>query len=104
MIEVGRLCVKIAGRDAGKEALIVELLDKNFVLIDGNTRRRKTNVDHLELLPKKADIKKGADHAEVEKALKSLGVDVEKKTPARTKKVVETKAKEKTKPIKTKKR
>ena len=89
MIDIGRLCVKTAGRDAGKEALIVEVLDKNFVLIDGNTRRRKTNVDHLELLPKKAELKKGASHEEVQKALKSLGVDAETKAAARTKKAVE---------------
>ena len=101
MIELGRLCVKTAGRDAGKEALIVEVLDKNFVLIDGNTRRRKTNVDHLELLPKKAELKKGASHEEVQKALKSLGVDAEKKAAARTKKTVE---KKETKSIKTPKK
>jgi len=101
MIEIGRLCVKTAGRDAGKEALIVEVLDKNFVLIDGNTRRRKTNVDHLELLPKKAELKKGASHEEVQKALKSLGVDAEKKAAARTKKAVE---KKETKSIKTPKK
>ena len=101
MIELGRLCVKIAGRDAGKEALIVEVIDKNFVLIDGNTRRRKTNVDHLELLPKKAELKKGASHEEVEKALKSLGESVEKKAAARTKKVLKTEEKKKAQPKKT---
>ncbi len=104
MIEIGRLCVKTAGRDAGKEALIVDVVDKNFVLIDGNTRRRKINIDHLELLPKKADLKKGASHEDVQKALKSLGVDAEKKSPARTKKAVEIKKKKPTKEIKTKKK
>ncbi len=85
-IEVGRLCVKIAGRDAGKECLIVDVTDKNFVLIDGNTRRRKCNVDHLELLPQKADIKKGAAHEDVLKALDSLGIKPEAKSPAKPKK------------------
>jgi len=74
LIEVGRVCVKVAGRDAGKECVIVDVTDKNFVLIDGNTRRRKCNVDHLELLPQKADIKKGASHEEVMKALQNLGI------------------------------
>ena len=85
-IEVGRLCVKIAGRDAGKECLIVDVTDKNFVLIDGNTRRRKCNIDHLELLPQKADIKKGATHEEVLTALKALGIKPEAKSPAKPKK------------------
>lgn len=88
MIEIGRLCVKLVGRDAGKECLIVDILDKNknFVLIDGNTRRRKCNTDHLEILPQKADIKKGASHEEVVKALEKLGVKIIPKAPPREKK------------------
>jgi len=85
-IEIGRLCIKLAGRDAGKECLIVDIIDHNFVIIDGNTRRRKTNVDHLEFLPQKADIKKGASHEDVLAALKNLGVKVEKKAPPKPKK------------------
>lgn len=75
-IEIGRLCVKLAGRDAGKECLIVDEVKDNFVLIDGNTRRRKCNVNHLELLPQKASIKKGASHDEVVKALEKLGIKI----------------------------
>lgn len=81
MIEIGRLCIKLAGRDAGRECLIIEILDKNFVLIDGNTRRRKCNINHLELLPKKVDIKKGASHEEVLKALEKLGIKVIRRAP-----------------------
>ncbi len=77
VISVGRLCVKLAGRDAGKECLIVDVIDSNFVTIEGNTRRRKCNIKHLELLPKIAKIKKGATHAEVAKALLDLGFKVE---------------------------
>jgi len=89
MISVGKLCVKLMGRDAGKECLIVDIIDKTFVLIDGNTRRRKCNSDHLEILPQKADIKKGASHEEVVKALEKLGVKIIPKSPAREKKKVE---------------
>lgn len=85
-IEIGRLCVKLVGRDAGKECLIVDVLDKTFVTIDGNTRRRKCNADHLEILPQKAKIKKGASHDEVVKALQELGVKIIPKAPARQKK------------------
>jgi large subunit ribosomal protein L14e len=85
-IEVGRLCVKIAGRDAGKECVIVDVQDKNFVIIDGNTRRRKCNITHLELLPHKADIKKGATHEEALKALEHFGIKAEARSPAKPKK------------------
>lgn len=78
-VEVGRLCVKLAGRDAGKECLIVEVIDSNYVIIDGNTRRRKCNIRHLELLPQTAKLKKGATHADVSKALKDLGFKVEER-------------------------
>ncbi|MBD3263280.1 50S ribosomal protein L14e [Candidatus Woesearchaeota archaeon] len=88
VVEIGRLCVKLVGRDAGKECLIIDILDKNktFVMIDGNTRRRKCNVNHLEILPQKADIKKGASHEDVVKALEKLGVKIIPKAPPRKKK------------------
>lgn len=38
-MEIGRVCIKIAGRDAGMKCVVVEQLDNNFVLIDGQTRR-----------------------------------------------------------------
>jgi len=97
LIEVGRLCVKIAGRDAGRECVIVDVQDKNFVLIDGNTRRRKCNVDHLELLPSKADVKKGASHEEVVKALEALGIKALPKSPPKAAKPKAEKAEEKPK-------
>jgi len=75
MIEVGRLCVKIAGRDAGKKAIIVDILDNNFVLLDGETRRRKCNVLHLEPLDQVLKIAKKASHDEVAKALKEINIE-----------------------------
>ncbi len=88
---IGRLCVKVAGRDAGQECLIVDELSGNLVLVDGNTRRRKCNIAHLEFLPHMADIKKGASHEEVAKELAKLGVDVSKKERTREKKPAEKK-------------
>ncbi len=85
MIDVGRVCVKIAGRDAGKKAVVVEKIDSNFVLIDGETRRRKCSINHLEPLNKTLDIKKGDAHAKVATAFKTLNIDV-KTTKPKTKK------------------
>jgi len=76
MIEVGRVCVKIAGRDAGKKCAIVKLLEDNYVLVDGETRRRKCNVKHLEMLSEKVDIKVDAATKDV---CKALSVDFKEK-------------------------
>ncbi len=76
MIEVGRLIMKIAGRDAGKYGLIVEVVDDNYVIIDGQVRRRKVNIKHIEPLLPKLDIQKGASHEAVVDALKKLDVEV----------------------------
>lgn len=84
LLEVGRLAVKIAGRDAGKTCVIIDKIEENLVLIDGQTRRRKCNVIHLELLPQTIKLKKGASHGEVASEFKKLGLEV-----------LETKAKEK---------
>lgn len=75
-MEIGRLCVKIAGRDANGLCVIVDILDKNCVMIDGNVRRRKCNVLHLEPLDEVLKIKKGASHSEVASEFKKLKLDV----------------------------
>ena len=98
MFEIGRLCVKIAGRDAGKRCIIIEVVDDNYVMIDGETRRRKCNVDHLEVLEKVVKIKKGASHDEIVKEFEKLGLKARiTKGKAKTERPRKTK-KEKVKP------
>jgi len=68
--EVGRLCVKTAGRDMGKRCVIIDLLDKNFVLVTGpkqvsGVRRRRVNVNHLKPLDEKIALGKGATDEEI---------------------------------------
>lgn len=76
MIEVGRVCVKIAGREAGHKCVVVDVLDNNFVLITGpEIKRRRCNISHLEPTEKKVEIQKGADDSAVKQALESLGSD-----------------------------
>ena len=75
-MEIGRLCVKIAGRDAGGKCVVVDTVDDNYVLIDGDVRRKKCNIKHLEPLADTIDIKKGASHADVAAAFKKLKLDV----------------------------
>ena len=69
--DIGRVCVKTMGREAGKYCVIVDVIDKNFLLIDGLTmRRRRTNYKHIEPTQDMIELKKGADHAAVEDAIK----------------------------------
>lgn len=76
MFEVGRVCVKLAGREAGRKAVVVEQIDKNFVLVDSPwIKRRRCNVKHLEPLDVVLKIKKGASKEEIEKALKEAGIE-----------------------------
>ncbi len=86
MIQIGRLVMKIAGRDAGKYGLIIDVVDKNFVVIDGQVRRRKVNIKHIEPLQKILKITKNASHEEVVSALKQIGIDVEPKKQKQAKK------------------
>lgn len=76
MMDVGRVCVKIAGRDAGLRCVVVEVIDSNYVMIDGQTRRRKCNIKHLEPLPITLPVKKGASHDKVATAFKTMNIAV----------------------------
>ncbi len=85
---LGRVCIKIAGRDAKGIAVIVKQLDEGNVLVDGTVRRRKCNLRHLEPTGQTLDIKEDAGHDEVIKGLQKLGYAIEesgKKKPAKAK-------------------
>jgi large subunit ribosomal protein L14e len=76
MIEVGRVCVKLAGREAGRRCVVVDVLDSNFVLVSGpRVKRRRCNIAHLEPTEQKVDIPKGADDETVKRALGEPGAD-----------------------------
>ncbi len=69
-VEVGRVCVKVAGREAGKKCVVVDVIDKNFVLVTGpkkvtGIKRRRVNVSHIEPTGTVIDIKRGAADEEV---------------------------------------
>lgn len=77
-IEVGRICVKLTGREAGRKCVIVDLMDKSFILVTGpktvtGIKRRRTNINHIEPLEDKIAIKRGASDEEVTEALKAIG-------------------------------
>jgi large subunit ribosomal protein L14e len=77
-IEIGRICVKLTGREAGRKCVIVDLADKSFVLITGpksvtGVKRRRANISHIEPLQDKVEIKRGVSDEEVVEALKASG-------------------------------
>ncbi len=77
-IEIGRICVKVAGREAGRKCVIVDLADKSFVLVTGpksvtGIKRRRININHLEPLQDKIELKRSASDEEVAETLKASG-------------------------------
>lgn len=77
-IEVGRICLKLNGREAGRKCVIVAVIDKNFVLITGpknltGVKRRRVNINHIEPLEDKISVKRGVSDEEIMEALKTAG-------------------------------
>jgi len=73
-IDVGRICVKLVGREAGKKCVIVDVVDKNFVFVTGpkqlnGVKRRRVNVNHIEATERKVNIRRGETDEELMKAL-----------------------------------
>jgi large subunit ribosomal protein L14e len=77
-MEVGRICIKTVGREAGKKCIIIDIVDKNYVLITGprtvsGIKRRRANINHLEPTQQKIDITRSVTDEEVTEALKTAG-------------------------------
>lgn len=75
IIDVGRICIKTTGRDSKKRCVIVDIIDRNYVLATGpeditGVRRRRVNINHLKPLDEMIDIPQGASDEEVAEALK----------------------------------
>ncbi len=82
-MEVGRVCVKLKGRERGGRCVIVEMIDKNFALVTGpkevtGVRRRRVNMNHLKPLNLKIEIERGASDEEVKAALERAGLNLER--------------------------
>ena len=74
-MDVGRVCKKLSGREAGRTCVIVEQIDKNFVVVDSpGVKRRRCNIRHLDPLETTVAIKEGASGKDVEKALKGVKI------------------------------
>ncbi len=76
IFEIGRLCVKIAGRDAGNTCVVVENVDESFVIVDGNVRRKRVNIKHLEPIAQTIALQERASSSDVKEAFDKLGLPV----------------------------
>jgi len=75
VIEVGSVCVKEKGREKGKKCVVIDIIDKNYVLVTGpkkatGVKRRRVSINHLNPTGEKVKVKKGASDREVQKVLK----------------------------------
>ncbi len=64
-LTVGRICMKIAGREAGKNCVVLANPKDNFVEVTGpkiltGVKRRRCNIDHLEPTEHQIKIQEGA--------------------------------------------
>jgi large subunit ribosomal protein L14e len=77
-IEVGRICTKQIGRESGRTCVVIDVMDKSFVLVTGpkkvtGVRRRRVNINHVKPLVDRIDVKRGASDEEVTQALEAAG-------------------------------
>ena len=78
-LNVGQVCMKTAGREAGKYCVIIKKMDDNFVFVTGpreltGVKRRRCNIDHLEPVSHFLKIKENASDKEIIKAYETAGI------------------------------
>lgn len=86
VLEVGRVCMKIAGREAGKYCVVLKPAgktksEKSFVFVTGprlltGVKRRKSNIDHLKATEYKLEVSEGAADEAVLGAYEKAGLIV----------------------------
>jgi large subunit ribosomal protein L14e len=77
--EVGRVVMKVAGREAGKYAVVIKKLNDAFVEVTGpkiltGVKRRRANIEHLEPLEYILQINESAPDEDVISALEKAGL------------------------------
>lgn len=84
VLEVGRICMKISGREAGKYCVVIKPAgkakeEKSFVFVTGpklltGVKRRKANIDHLKATGYKLEISDNATDDQVITAYEKAGL------------------------------
>ena len=69
-IDIGRVCVKTQGREKGNKCVIIDVIDRNFVVVTGpGVKRRRVNMNHIVPLDETVNIQRNATDEEVVGAL-----------------------------------
>jgi large subunit ribosomal protein L14e len=78
-LEVGRVVMKTAGREAGKYATVLKKIDNAFVLISGpklltGVKRRRCNINQLQPMQHILEIKEDASDEDIIAAFEKSGL------------------------------
>ena len=70
--------MKVAGRESGRKCVIVDVMDKSFVMVTGpkkvtGVKRRRVNINHVAPLEDAIQVKRGASDEEVTQMLEAAG-------------------------------
>ncbi|MFH0849516.1 MAG: 50S ribosomal protein L14e [Candidatus Bathyarchaeota archaeon] len=69
--DIGRVCLKLKGREAGARCVIVDVIDRNYVVVAGpEVRRRRVNMSHLVPLDEAVSVQRDASDEEIAGALR----------------------------------
>lgn len=77
-LDIGSICVKKLGRETGKKCVIVDIIDKSFVLVTGpkalsGVKRRRVNIRHIEPTSDRLKIARRASDEDVIAAVEAEG-------------------------------
>lgn len=79
VFEIGRICIKLSGKDVGKLCVVIDLVNDITVFVDGYGRRKKCNIKHLEQTAYVLNIFKGITHDDLIRVLESENMPPELK-------------------------
>lgn len=79
LLDAGRICMKIAGREAGSYCVVLKNVNKSFVLVTGpkiltGVKRRNANISHLEATPYKIDVTENLSDQDVVSAMEKANL------------------------------
>lgn len=70
-MDIGRVCLKVKGREQGERCVVLDVVDRNFVIVVGpNVKRRRVNMNHIRPLDEVVPLQRNATN---EEAIAALG-------------------------------
>jgi len=75
IMSIGRVCVKVKGRDSGNYCVVVDKSGYSVVIEGKNIKRSKCNVRHLEPLPFVLEVQRNTEREVLLKEMSKIGLD-----------------------------